>query len=183
MNLLPEENKIAYKKFYLKRLFVVFGAFVFFMAISVAIVSLPGLLLILSYKNELKTEVEHYSKKDIDLTDSLVATEVKSLNDKAKLVDLSKNNASPSAVFKKIIDERNSGVKIGLFSYEKATGGEGIKNENKITVSGIAQKRDDLIMFEGRLKKEFGENKVVSPVSNIISGKNLDFSISLYVKN
>lgn len=191
MNLLPEENKIAYKKFYLKRLFVVFGASVFFMALSVAIVSLPGLLLILSYKNELRTEAEYFSKKDINLKDNLVATEVKNLNDKAKAVESSKNSVSPSTIFKKIIEEKNKGIKLTFFSYEKKVNLANAKidtkpdqkNENKITISGIAQKRDDLIVLERQLKKQFGEDKVVSPVSNLINDKNLDFSISLYVKN
>ena len=187
MNLLPEENKIAYKKFYLKRLFAVFGSLIFFVAISGIIVLTPGLLLIISYKNEINAEIEARSKKSVKLSDSLVA-EIKKLNDKAKLVEETlKKRMTPGLIFKNIIAEKNNGIKITFLSYEKGAIDAGVKadekNEYKIMLSGIATKRDDLILFERQLKKEFGESNIISPVSNLISGKNLDFSISLYVKN
>lgn len=191
MNLLPRENKIAYKKFYLKRLFVVFGSSVFFVLISGVAILASGLLLISFNKKELISEAENYSKKGIELTDGLIVAEIKKLNDRAKLIEASKNKISPSLIFKKIIDEKNSGVKINSISYEKkisvvdtkANAKDELKNEDKIALYGVAQKRDDLIEFEKRLKKQFGEDKVISPVSNLINGKNLDFSISLYVKS
>lgn len=191
MNLLPEENKIAYKKFYLKRLFVVFGVSVFLVLIS-GIVILTSVLLLVSFnKKELISEVEYFSKKDTSLADNMIVAEIKKLNDRAESVELSKKNLSPSQIFKKIIDEKSNNIKIISISYEKkiniadakTDAKDDLKKEDKITLSGIAQKRDDLIIFEKRLKEQFGDSKVVSPVSNLINGKNLDFSISLYVKN
>jgi len=184
MNLLPKENKIAYKKFYLKRLFFVFGSLVFFVMVSGVILSAPGLWLMLSHKKELLSEVEFLSKKDLSLTDSLIATEIKKLNDRAREVENAmKKKKYPSLIFKSIIDKKNKGIKITFLSYEKEAGSRDAKKEDKILFGGIAEKRDDLILFEMELKKDFGEDNVVSPVSNLINGKNLDFSISLYVKN
>lgn len=191
MNLLPEENKIAYKKFYLKRLFVVFGVSVFLVLISGSVILTSVLFLISFNKKELISEVEYFSKKDTNLDDNLIVAEIKKLNDRAESVELSKNNISLINIFKKIIDEKSNNIKINSFSYEKkidiadakTDAKDDSKKEDKITLLGIAQKRDDLIIFEKRLKEQFGDSKVVSPVSNLINGKNLDFSISLYVKN
>ena len=184
MNLLPEENKIAYKKYYLKRLLVVFCALIFFIAVSGVIVSAPALFLLSSQKRELLSEIEFYSKKDHVLDNDLVIAEIKKMNDKAKLTeDTLKKNIAPSLIFKNIITKKNNGIKITIFSYEKGVGDRNAKNEDKISLSGIAKKRDDLILFEKQLKKEFGESEVVSPVSNLINGSNLDFSLFLYVKN
>lgn len=184
MNLLPEENKIAYKKFYLKRLFVVFGAMIFFMVISGVIISAPGLWFILSHKKELLLNIEFFSKKDSGLTNNFIVAEIKKMNDRANKIDeMTKKRLSPSLIFKNIIDKKNSGIKITLISYEKEIESKNIKKEDKILLSGFASKRDDLILFERELKKDFGENSVISPVSNLINSKNLDFSISLYVKN
>ena len=68
-------------------------------------------------------------------------------------------------------------VKITYFSYEKG------EEDGKISLTGKAETRDDLVIFESRLKKELGDNKVVSPVSNLIKEKDLNFSLSLYVQN
>lgn len=187
MNLLPEENKIAYKQLYLKRLVVVFGTFVFFIAVSGVIVLTPCLLLILSYKNELTAERDYFLKKDAISAGELIATEIKKLNERSKFAEASKNKISPVGIFKKIIDEKGDNIKINSFSYEKGAVAsdekKDAKNEDKIALSGIARKRDDLIAFENRLKEQFGNDKVVSPVSNLINGKNSVFSIFLYVKN
>jgi len=188
MNLLPEEKKIAYKKLYLKRLFVFFSSLFFFVAISGIVLLMPGLLLLVSYKNEINAEIEAHSRKSAKLSDKLIVAEIKKLNDKAKLVEeVLKKSMTPITVFKNIIAEKNNDIKITFLSYEKGVVGTNAKidakNEYKVTLHGIAKKRDDLILFEKQLKKEFGESSVFSPVSNLISGKNLDFSMSLYIKN
>ena len=62
MNLLPEENKILFKKYYLRRLFVVLGVLIFSIVAIGSIVLAPMHSLILSYKSDLNRELA-YSKK------------------------------------------------------------------------------------------------------------------------
>ena len=75
-------------------------------------------------------------------------------------------------IFKNILDKKNLGIKITSFSYEKNKESDG---EGKVSLFGKAENRDDLILFESRLKKELGDNKVVSPVSNLINEKDFNF--------
>ena len=50
MNLLPEENKILFKKYYLKRLFAVLGVLIISIIAAGGVILMPTYSLILSYK-------------------------------------------------------------------------------------------------------------------------------------
>ena len=176
MNLLPEENKILFKKHYLKRLLVVLGIFIFSIIAAGALVLTPMYLLVLSYKNYLRQETKSYLQKDVKLADSAVALEIKNLNSRLKLIENMGKEKKLNLIFKDILDSKNPGVRIISFSYEKSK-----KTEiyGKLSLAGTAKTREDLLIFEGRLKKEFGDQGVVSPVSNLINEKDLVFSLVL----
>lgn len=180
MNLLPEENKILFKKYYLKRLFIIFGILIFSMIAAGGAVLTPMYSLMLSYKNDLNKELAIYSKKDAELADSAAALEIKKLNNRLNFAEKMFKTKKLSLIFKKILDEKNQGVKITNFFYEK---GKEQGGEDKVFLSGVAQKRDDLVFFEDRLKKYWGDSKVVSPVSNLINEKDFVFSLTLYIQN
>lgn len=180
MNLLPEENKILFKKYYLKRLFAVFAVLIFSIVVVGAVVLIPMYSLILSYKSDLSAELAAYAKKDAELADSAAALEIKKLNNRLDFAEKMSKTKELNSIFQNIFARKNQGVKITFFSYEKdkAQGSEG-----GIHLSGTAETRDDLLIFESRLKKDWGESKVVSPVSNLINEKDFDFSLILRVKN
>jgi len=80
MNLLPEENKILFKKYYFKRLLAVFAVLIFSAATAGIIILMPMHSLILSYKRDLSRELAVYLKKDAELANSAAALEIKKLN-------------------------------------------------------------------------------------------------------
>lgn len=184
MNLLPEENKILFKKYYLRRLFAVFAVLIFSIIVAGTIVLIPMYSLILSYKSDLNGEPAAHSKKDAETSESppagqasAAALEIKKLNNRLSFVEKMSEAKGLNPIFKNILNKKNPGVKITYFSYEKG------EEDGKISLTGKAETRDDLVIFESRLKKELGDNKVVSPVSNLIKEKDLNFSLSLYVQN
>ena len=180
MNLLPEENNIFFKKYYLKRFFTILGVLVFFVIIAGTVVLTPAYLLVFSYKNDLRRGAEVHSKKDAKLADSAVVLEIKKLNNQLKLAESMGKEKKLNLVITNIIDKKNSGVKITLFSYEK---GKELGSDDKISLRGRVKTREDLLLFESQLKKEWGEQRVVSPISNLINEKDFDFSVILSVKN
>ena len=187
MNLLPEENKILFKKYYLRRLFAVFGVLIFSIIAIGGVVLIPMHSFILSYKSDLRAELAAYSKKDAKMADSAAALEIKKLNSRLDFVEEMSKSKGLNAIFKKILDNKNPGVKIDSFSYEKGAISK-IKDktsmdEDKIFLYGKAQKREDLFLFERQLKKEMENSRIVSPVSNLINEKNFDFSLVLYIQN
>ena len=180
MNLLPEENKILFKKYYLKRLSVVFGVLIFSAAAAGTIILMPMYSLILSYKKDLSRELAVYLKKDAELANSAAALEIKKLNSRLDFVGKMSKDKGLNLIFKNILDKKNSGVKITYFSYEKGKEPDG---EDKVYLSGKSETRDEFLFFENRLKKELGDGKVISPVSNLINEKDFDFSLVLNIKN
>lgn len=180
MNLLPEENKILFKKYYLRKFFTVLGILIFSTIAVGNIVLIPMYSIILSYKSDLSAELAAYLKKDADLAGSASALEIKKLNNRLNFVENYGNDKKLSVIFKDILDQKNSGIKITFFSYEKS---KKQGDKDKVSLSGKAKKRDDLIVFENRLKKELVVGEVVSPVSNLIKDKDSDFSLTLYIQN
>jgi len=176
MNLLPEENKILFKKYYLKRLSVVLGVLIFSIVAVGIIILIPMYSFILSYKKNLNGELAVYLKKDAELANSAAVLEIKKLNSRLDFVEKISKAKRLNPVFKNIFDKKNSGVKITYFSYEKGDKADG---EDKISLSGEAETRDEFIIFENRLKKELGDGKVFSPVSNLINEKDFNFSLIL----
>jgi len=180
MNLLPEENKILFKKYYFKRLLAVFAVLIFSAATAGIIILMPMHSLILSYKRDLSRELAVYLKKDAELANSAAALEIKKLNSRLDFVGKMSKDKGLNLIFKNILDKKNSGVKITYFSYEKGKEPDG---EDKGYLSGKSKTRDEFLVFENRLKKELGDGKVVSPVSNLINEKDFDFSLVLNIKN
>ena len=180
MNLLPEENKILFKKYYLKRLLAVFAVLIFSAAAAGIIILMPMHSLILSYKRDLSRELAVYLKKDAELANSAAALEIKKLNSRLDFVEKMSKTKGLNSVFKNILDKKNPGIRITYFSYEKGKNPDG---EDKVYLSGKSKTRDEFLVFENRLKKELGDGKVVSPVSNLINEKDFDFSLVLNIKN
>ena len=180
MNFLPEENKILFKKYYLRKLLAVFGILTFSVVAVGIIILIPMYSLILSYKKDLSRELSVYLKKDAELANSAAALEIKKLNSRLDFVEKMSKAKGLNPVFKNIFDKKNPGVKITYFSYEKGKEPDG---EDKVYLSGKSETRDEFLVFENRLKKELGNGKVVSPVSNLINEKDFDFSLILNIKN
>lgn len=179
MNLLPEENKILFKKYYLRKFFAVFGVLFFFIIAAGSAVLIPTYSLVLSYKGDLSRELA-YLKKDGESANTAAALEIKKLNIRLDSVEKMSKAKKLNLIFKNIFDKKNTGIRITYFSYEKSKEPGG---EDKIYLSGKAETRDELLLFENSLKKEMGDKKVVSPVSNLIREKDFDFSLILNMQN
>ena len=119
-------------------------------------------------------------KKDAELTNSPATLEIRKLNSRLEFVEKMSKAKGLNLIFKNILDKKNPGVRITYLSYEKGKEPDG---EDKIYLSGKSKTRDEFLVFENKLKKELGDGKVVSPVSNLINEKDFDFSLVLNIKN
>ena len=72
-------------------------------------------------------------------------------------------------IFKNILNKKNPGVKITYFSYEKG------EEDGKISLTGEAETRDDLVIFESRLKKELGDKQSCFSGFQFNQGKGFKF--------
>lgn len=179
MNLLPEKNKILLKKEYFKRVFVTLGIFLIFAVLAAIAVLAPSGVFIFSRKNDFEKELAAFVKNANKINGEKSIVEVNQINSRLKILENKWSGRDLNALIKKIIDNKNAGVKIKLLSYNNGNAAEG----GIITISGEAARRQDLFTFESGLKKEFGEDKVASPISNMIKEKDLIFTLTLKTKN
>lgn len=175
INLLPENNKIEIKKEYTRRLFVVIGAFTFFVALISAVILTCLLFLINREKNNFNRQLfiseQRFEFKD--LKEILPGME----NFAAKLSFLEKESdgVKLSFLLGEILKRKSENVKINGFSYDKISGG------GRILISGMAGSRQGLLSFVDALRSEPKFKDVQSPVSNLLKEKSLDFSLTILI--
>lgn len=175
INLLPPEDKIAIKKEYLRRFFVVAGLFF----ASATLVSIVFLLLtfffLAGYKKDLSRQAALSSQRAETLNLDAIVSEIMELNSRINILKSRKENLGLSFILEKIIGTKAEGVKITGLGYEGSKGTE----KAKISISGGAKKRQDLLVFITSLEKEFGAENVLSPVSNLLNEKDAVFSLTV----
>lgn len=171
MNFLPKENKIVFKKEYLARLWVVAG-FGFFLIICIAVLLLFVPLLSLIYQRKIIDQELAFSKRRLELDKiSVLSPAIEDLNkDIAILSDIEKKKSiSKTGVLDKLLRLKNSRIKINRL----------IVGNEKITVSGRADSRNDFINFTDLLRKENEFKKVDAPISSLIKNTNVEFIIDI----
>lgn len=179
MNLLPEKNKILLKKEYFKRVFVTLGIFLIFAVLAAIAVLAPAGVFIFSRKNDFEKESAASAKSADKIGSEKSIAEANQINSRLKILENKWSSRDLNVLIKKIIDSKSAGVKIKLLSYNNGNAAEG----SVIAISGEAARRQDLFAFESGLKKEFGEDKLASPISNMIKEKDLIFTLTLKIKN
>lgn len=186
INLLPLENRIIIKKEYLCRLFVIISVFISFAIVSAIILILPLFYFLnqieLSYSNQLGIYKEGLESVSVLDTSSSVSN----LNKELTILEKQKNNRELSSVIKKIVDYRNEGIILRVFSYSKSTYKEKDSRDLKIKeilkINGHSDSRNNLIIFLDVIKNDPDFSGVQSPVSNLLKISDIDFSITIELK-
>lgn len=169
INLLPFEDKIAIKREYQGRLYVVIGLF-FASAMIVSMVFLtPTFFLLDGYKADLNHQIALSSQRAEALDTEAIISEIKELNSKVNVLKSAQENLGLSSRIEKIIKMKTKEVRIINFNYENA----------RISMSGAAGTRQSLLNFINSLKKEFGAENMVSPISNLLNEKDANFSLTV----
>lgn len=182
INLLPKDDKIAARKEYLRRLAAVAGVLIFAAAASGSVLMAPTMFLFLNYKKNLSKELALSNGKVAGMSAQKESEEaIKKLNSRLDFINSAKDSNRISALFKEIIGLKAAGIKIDGLSYEKQKNKEVI--EEKVVIRGSAAKREEFLVFLNNLNKKYGEKKVSSPVSNIISEKDIDFAVTISLQH
>ena len=176
INLIPnEEKKKKLKDFYF-RLFVT-SLFVFGAAIIVAAVGLlPAYFLSVVKGNVINSKLESGQKENAPEFDQKTVALVKDLNTKLGLVDKNKTDRYlvSEKVVNQIIKEKMPDIKIVEIIYQYDT----IKGR-AASVYGLAPSRDRLLLFKRALEDGGAFKKVDLPISNLVKGSNIRFTITL----
>lgn len=170
MNFLPEENKIAIKKEYLRRLFMVAGFFIFSSILISIILLLSTFLLLKGQKGNLERQLSLSQQRLAQSEAKDTANVVQELNKKISILENGqKNIREKSAIIKNIISRKTEKIAINEFIFDK----------DRISIQGFSDKRINMLDFINSLKQEKSFKKVESPISNLLKEKDIEFNISI----
>lgn len=178
MNFLPEENKASIRKEYLRRIVLVSGLFFAVIFVAATALLVPVIVFLSGYKTNVDRHVLSGSQKMSQIDIKEANEDIKKINYHISILENKKNDYRLSPIFSKILNKKTASVRITRLTYEKLKEG----NNDKIFISGKVGLRQDLLDFEKSLKNEFGEQNVVSPITNLLKEREADFSLNIYVK-
>lgn len=181
INLLPSEDKILIRNEYLGRIALVFGAFFSFAFLAGMVVLLPTFYLFSSHEKNLDGQVSVSEGKIKKLDVEQNSAEIKKIIERLNLINSPNFNFRLNELFKEIISLKSDGVKITSISFDVQKSKN--SSEAKVSLSGKASVREDLLKFIDRLKKNYGDQRVKSPITNLISDKDTAFSLTITLPN
>lgn len=176
INLIPIEEKEEIKKdFYNRFLSSLFVVFCFAVFISL-VMMLPSYVISLEKKNSTNQKLGALKNEIMPEIDQKALVSIKDLDMRLALLE---NARKKEFIFsKKVIDEIISkkvpGIKINKFFYENDS-----LEGKKISITGIAQNREKLLLFRQALEEDILFKNVDLPISNFVKGSDINFSINL----
>ncbi len=172
INLLPNENKIANKKDYLRRLFTVAGVFSFIIITVSLILFLPAFFSLFFEGRDLAAQLAVLKEGDASVGTKNVYSDLNDLNSKLSFYEKNKDEVVISVLIAKIVSLKTNGVKINYFKYEKD------KNA-RIMINGKSANRSDLINFKKKLEDDESFSSISSPLSNLLKDTDINFNMTI----
>lgn len=170
MNFLPEENKIIIKKEYFRRISIIIGLFFFFLILTSTLFLFSLFLLLKGQQESFYRQLEFSEQRLARSEAKDIIPLIKDLNDKIFLLQSSQKNAvEKSAIIKNILSRKPDKITISGFLFA----------QNKISIQGFSDTRDNMLNFINSLKQEKSFKKVESPISSLLKEKDIEFSINI----
>ncbi|HBB56607.1 TPA: hypothetical protein DEW47_01685 [Patescibacteria group bacterium] len=177
INLLPDENKIFFKKEYIKRLLLVASLFFIFAIIVSVLMIMPTYWFSYSIKKNLDNQIA-FSETTLDKLDIRgITADIGELKNKLKILEGRKESAQLNVNLKRVLESRLSGVKVERIEYKRDTQSK----KDEISLWGVARSRENLMGYVDMLEQEFGKENVVSPISNLLSKADTSFVLSVSI--
>jgi hypothetical protein len=172
-NVLPQEVKKTLKKEYKLRLLTV----LFFGLTAVALIAfvsfIPSYIAVSIKESQAKTAAETLNQLGGAQNSGTTGADVFLTGEEIKLLQANAVSHVPSDLLSKLLEGKPTGVSIDNIVYEFSNG------KGKLTVSGSAGTRDDLLLFRDQIQKTAPFEKVNLPVAILAKDTNVSFSIAI----
>ncbi len=173
-NLLLEKDKKEIFQEFILRFVIVFLLFLFITICISAVALIPSHGLTLSRGVSISDEINVFEKTiDFRQQDSSVGILNKENSKKDSLKE--SEDIYVSNFISEIVGVKPSGVKIIGFFYEVNNKGDGY-----LVVRGESEDRNILISFVENLEKKDVFSRIDFPVSNLVKGESVNFSVKIY---
>ncbi len=176
INLIPnQEKKKKVKDFYF-RLTVVSFSLLSFVTLVALVAVLPAYFLSSVKKNLAESWLTEQSAEPIPPVSQNIQVIIDGLNQKLRVIESARESKYPVSlkVVSEIMAKKLPEIKITQILYEVSAG-----ENKKVSVRGIAQGREQLLLFRRALEDGAAFQKVDLPISNFVKGSNISFSLTL----
>ena len=176
INLIPIEEKKEIRKDFYYRFLTMFFSMLCFSVLVLLIAISPSYIISLEKKNSMNQKLEKQKNEVMPEIDQKALISIKDLDMKlALLVNARKNKYIFSEkVINEIISQKVLGIKITRFFYQND-----ILEGKKVNITGLAQNREQLLMFRRALEDSGSFKEVNLPISNFIKENNIEFNLNL----
>lgn len=179
INLIPIEEKKEIKKDFFYRFLVVALIMLTFWILIFLVSILPAYLISLEKKVSISKKLEIQKNEIMPEIDQKAQVALKELNTRLLLLEKSRKNnyIFSQKVINEIISKKVLGIKINKIYYENNSLGE-----KKISINGIAQNREQLLLFRQAFEDSDSFQNINLPISNFVKGKDIQFNLNLASK-
>jgi hypothetical protein len=181
MNLLPNTEKEALKK-NLKLRFLILALSLLSISFLLGLIMiLPSYFLALGNFSKISSENSLSTLKNDDSV-KMILNLPQEIDSKLKLLQSNGKAVSVTNTVSNIIKYLPAGVKLNSVSFAKNQNYKD-KDGTVVMVSGIASDRDSLVSFASSLRESGLFSDVEVPVSSLTKGRNLPFSMNIFIGN
>ena len=172
-NLLPEKNKEENRRRFFYRELAVMTAMISVL-IFISCILLVAIYIYLSFGDAGKKD---YGKTLIELSanDQILVKDAQEINKKLKILLPDEDAVSPSAVVVALFDGQREGINLHHLAMEC----QGVTKVCTVAVLGRTKERQDLLDYVADLRRSELFKSVESPINNLISDKDSQFSLEL----
>lgn len=176
INLIPIKEKKEIRKDFYYRFLIVFFVMLGFLVFVFLVAILPAYIISFEKKVSTSKNLEIQKNKIMPEIDQQAQMAIKNLDTRLTLLEKARKNkyVFSEKVINEIILQKVSGIKIIRFSYQNDS-----LDGRKVNITGIAQNREQLLLFRQALEEDSLFKRVDLPISNFVKGNNIEFNLNL----
>jgi len=175
-NLLLEKDKKKIRQEYAIRLAAVALLFAFVAVLLGSIFLLPSFFLSNAKKQAMEERRDIIEQSIAVREQEASLTTLTDANEKLLLLSPPSDTVSLLELLTVVVEAQPSGISIREFFYTARNSDDG---NNELRLSGVAERRENLLAFQNALRKKPIFSSVTLPVSNLAADQNISFSLNL----
>lgn len=176
INLIPIEQKKEIERDFRSRSLIASLMMLAFLIFISLIAMLPAFIMSLEKKISVNKKLEMQKNEVMPEIDQKAQVEIKELDSRIALLEKARKNkyVFSEQVINEILSKKTPGVKINRIFYENdSLGGK------RISISGLAQNREQLLLFRRALESDSSFRDINLPISNFVKGRDIEFNLNL----
>lgn len=176
-NLLPEIFKEEIKSEYKLRRWIVALSLVLFLLVSFLVMAFSMWIISMDKEEDVTQQIEKQKETLTSQNANDILNVINSTNKKLSIFDKVMKYPEILPIYNTIISNKTPEISLRGFSYLIG------QTETNVVVTGISGTREALVAFVKNLNDSGSFTSVDLPVSNLAKQKNLEFNISIKIKN